>query len=103
MLAKMAGPSNRTALIPHSEVAGQERLQPGVQLGRERKRLVECRRVLGDVFFEEVVDPVEVHEVEPGRGFGQACGEVAYLGASEIAVGVAAGEQHGCMRGELGR
>jgi hypothetical protein len=36
---------------------------------------------LGDVSFEDVVDPVEVDVVEPGGGFRQACGEVVYLGA----------------------
>jgi hypothetical protein len=36
------------------EVAGQERFERGAQLGRERKRLAECRRGLGDVSFEDV-------------------------------------------------
>jgi len=52
--------------FPRSEVAGQERLQCGAQLGGERERLVVVRGVLGDVLLEEVVDPVEVHVVEPG-------------------------------------
>jgi len=60
------------------------------------------RLLLGDVLLEEMVDPVEVREVEPRQGLRQACGEVVYLGASNLSVGVAAGKQHRCVCGELG-
>jgi len=52
-------------------------------------------------------DEVSIHarSATPGMadtslGLAQACGEVVFLGAADRAVGVAAGEQHQCVRGE---